>query len=61
MSLMSVKEAARKLDVTVGRVHQLIQSGRLPAEKLGSQYVIRLEDLKLVETRKAGRPVKKIE
>jgi len=56
MDYVTVREAAALLKVSVPRVHQLIQSGRLPAEKLGSQYAIKKADLKLVKHRKPGRP-----
>lgn len=59
MELVTVKEAAGLLEVTVGRVHQFIGDNRLPAEKLGSQYVIKRSDLDLVRERKTGRPAKK--
>jgi hypothetical protein len=36
----------------------LISGGRLPAEKFGRDYMIKEEDLKLVEDRKPGRPPK---
>lgn len=58
MDLVTVKEAAEILNVTVGRVHQLINENRLPAEKLGSQYVVKKSDLELVNDRKPGRPKK---
>jgi excisionase family DNA binding protein len=58
MKLLTTKQAAERLGVSIGRVHQLINEGRLPAEKLGRDYVIREEDLKLVEGRKVGRPPK---
>ena len=58
MDLLTIKQTSEKLGVTVGRIHQLIKDGRLPAEKLGSQYVIRESDLKLVENRQNGRPSK---
>lgn len=59
MNLLTTKEAAEKLGVTVTRVQQLILAGRLPAEKMGRDYVIKGDDLKLVEDRKPGRPPKK--
>jgi excisionase family DNA binding protein len=59
MKLLSTSEAAVKLGVTVGRVQQLIWDGLLPAQKVGRDYVIKEDDLKLVENRrKAGRPPK---
>lgn len=56
--LLSVTETADELGVIRQRVFQLIKSGRLPAEKIGSQYVIKESDLKLVADRKTGRPPK---
>jgi excisionase family DNA binding protein len=58
MNLLTTKEAAEKLGVTVTRVQQLILAERLPAEKKGRDYFIKEEDLKLVEDRKPGRPPK---
>jgi len=59
MSLITTTEAGEKLGVTRKRVFQLIQDGRLPAQKLGRDYVIDEEDLKLVKNRPPGRPRKK--
>lgn len=58
MSLLTTPEAAERLGVTVTRVQQMIAAGRLPAEKMGRDYFIKEEDLKLVEDRKPGRPPK---
>ncbi len=58
MSLLTTKEVAERLGVTVARVHALIRDERLPAEKLGRDYVIKERDLKLVEKRQPGRPRK---
>jgi excisionase family DNA binding protein len=55
---LTTEEAAERLGVTVGRVRQLIVSGRLPAQKFGHLHSIRETDLKLVEGRKPGRPPK---
>lgn len=54
-----MKDVSKLLGVTVGRVHQLISAGRLPAAKLGFQYVIKKSDLRLIEVRKPGRPIGK--
>jgi excisionase family DNA binding protein len=57
--LLTVSDVAARLGVTVWRVHQLIKEKRLPAVKLGSQYVINEKDLELVKERKrTGRPPK---
>ena len=54
--MLTTQEAAERLGVTSIRVRQLISGGRLPAEKFGRDYMIKEEDLKLVEGRKPGRP-----
>lgn len=46
------------MGVTVTRVQQLITSGRLPAKKIGRDYVIEEVDLTLLEDRRPGRPRK---
>jgi excisionase family DNA binding protein len=58
MQTLTTKEAAARLGVTVPRVHALIRTGRLPAEKRGRDVFINEPDLKLVENRKPGRPPK---
>jgi excisionase family DNA binding protein len=59
MGLLTTRQAAGRLGISIPRVHQLINEGRLRAEKVGRDYVIREEDLKHVEDRpKAGRPSK---
>lgn len=58
MSLISTKEAAEKLGVSVLRVQQLIWAKRLPAKRIGRDYVIDETDLQLVKERKNGRPPK---
>lgn len=56
LKLVTVSNAAIELGVTRARVHALIRDGRLPAEKLGTQYVIKPKDLDKVRDRKPGRP-----
>jgi excisionase family DNA binding protein len=58
MKLLTTKEVAARLGVTVTRVQQLIAAGSLPAEKMGRDYFIKEDDLKLVADRKRGRPRK---
>jgi excisionase family DNA binding protein len=58
MKLLTTPEAAERLGITLARVQQLIWNGRLPAQKVGRDYVIQEEDLKLVSDRKPGRPPK---
>lgn len=55
---VSVAEAARRLGVGVVRVHQRIADGSLPAERVGSQWVIDEASLSSVlESNRAGRPL----
>jgi excisionase family DNA binding protein len=58
MKLLTTKEVAARLGISVMRVQQLIWDGRLPAEKMGRDYFIKEDDLKLVADRKPGRPPK---
>jgi excisionase family DNA binding protein len=60
MSLISTKQAAQRLGISMLRVQQLIRADRLPAYKIGRDYVIDEEDLKRVAIRKVGRPPKKV-
>jgi excisionase family DNA binding protein len=53
---ISTNEAADRLGITRQRVLQLINSGRLPAEKFANVYMIKSADLKQVEDRPQGRP-----
>jgi excisionase family DNA binding protein len=55
---MSVAEAARRLGVSVPRIHQRIADGSLRAERIGSQWVIdELSLLRVAERRIPGRPL----
>jgi excisionase family DNA binding protein len=57
--LLSVAEAATRLNLSRARVNQLIDSGDLPATRIGRSYVIRKVDLEKVKDRPApGRPPK---
>jgi len=58
---ISTKAASEKLGLSIRRVQALITSGRLPAEKIGNSYVVREQNLKLVEDRPTGRPPKQAE
>lgn len=58
MGILSTAEAAVKLGVSVRRVQQLVQVGRLPAKVFGGSLMIEEKDLKLVADRKSGRPKK---
>ena len=54
--LISTKEAAEKLGLSIRRVQALITEGRLPALKIGNSYVVNEKDLELVKQRTPGRP-----
>ena len=56
VTLLTTKDAAARLGVSQRRVIALIQDGRLPAQKVGRDYLIQERDLKLVSDRKPGRP-----
>jgi excisionase family DNA binding protein len=57
--LLSVAEVAARLKLTRQRVNQLIDSGDLPATRIGRSYVIREADLAKVKHRPSpGRPKK---
>ena len=58
MASLSVSQAAERLGVNVRRVRQLIELGRLPAQKVGKQWVVDSNDVAEIQgaDRKAGRP-----
>ena len=55
---ISTNDAADALGVTRQRVLQLIQDGRLKAEKFADVYMIRRADLSNIEGKTMGRPPK---
>ncbi len=58
MGNLNTTQAGKKLGISRIRVRQLINKGRLPAEKVGRDWVIKEKDLKKVMNRKPGRPKK---
>jgi len=57
--VLTTTQTAKRLGLSVQRVRALIKEGKLPAEKVGRDWVIREKDLKRVKVYgKAGRPVK---
>ncbi len=56
--LLSVKDAAAALELSEQRIKQLIYEERLPAEKIGNQWIIAEADLEAVRNRQTGRPSK---
>jgi excisionase family DNA binding protein len=60
MKLLTTKEAADKLGVSVRRIRALITEGKLKAHQLGREYAIEEIALENVKTYgKAGRPPRK--
>lgn len=57
--LVTTKDAAAIIGVSQKMVQSLIKRGRLPAEKIGRDWMIRREDAENHERGKAGRPQKK--
>lgn len=58
MAQVDVAEAARRLNVSVQRIHQRIDDGSLPAERIGHQWVIDSADLRrIAERQHPGRPL----
>ena len=58
MSLIGTREAAERLGVSQQRVQALIRDEKLPAQKVGRDWLIDEKDLELVKERKVGRPPK---
>lgn len=58
MPNLTTAEAAARLGVTQARVRQLILAKKLPARKVGRDWLIRPSDLSKVAIRTPGRPRK---
>lgn len=57
--MLTVKQTAERLGVSIPRVHQLIQDGRLKADKIGRDWIISSDALTgEVMDRPNGRPPK---
>jgi len=56
---LTTEQAAERLGVSPQRVRMLIKEERLPATRLGRDWLVNEKDLKLVAVRKPGRPPKK--
>lgn len=54
--IMDTAAAADALGVSRRRVVQLVNEGRLPAQRIGRDYAIAAAALALVKDRKPGRP-----
>lgn len=59
MKMLTTKEAAEKLGVSLRRVQQMIEEKTLPAQKVGRDYIVMEKDLENVTVYgKPGRPKK---
>ena len=58
MNLLTTKQVAERLGVTIKRIQAMIRDERLPAQKFGRDYMIKESDLRLVQDRRPGRPSK---
>lgn len=56
--LLTTREVAEKLKISMRRVRALIESGNLPSTQYGRDHLIKESDLELVKDRKPGRPAK---
>ena len=55
---LSVAEAAEMLGVHPQRIHQRIREGSLPAEKVGNQWAVEMNDLRRIRHHAGpGRPL----
>ena len=54
MEFMTTQEAGKQLGISRARVIALIQEGRIPAQKVGRDWLIRPEDLSRFERRPQG-------
>lgn len=54
--LLTTAEVAEELFISKRRVQALIKAGRLPAKKVGRDWLIKKTDLDLVTDRSPGRP-----
>lgn len=57
--MITTKGAANKLGLSRRWIQQLAKEGKLPALKIGRDYLIKEKDLYLVKNLTRGRPIKK--
>ena len=55
-NLLTTIQAASILNINQSRVRQFILAKRLPAQKIGRDWIIKEQDLEKVKNRKVGRP-----
>lgn len=56
LELLSVAQAAKLLDVTRQRVHDLIKNDQIVARKLGRYYYIEVAELERYKNQPTGKP-----
>jgi excisionase family DNA binding protein len=56
-NLLTVTQTAERVGLARQRVHALIKAGRLPATQIGSVWLVKESDLKLIAVRKNGAPL----
>ena len=56
--LLNTAEVAERLGLTVRAIQKMIEAGRLPAHKVGRDYVIVAEALENIPKQAPGRPPK---
>jgi excisionase family DNA binding protein len=57
-TLLTTAEVADRLGLTVRAIQKMIEAGRLPAQKVGRDYLIAPDALKDIPKQAAGRPPK---
>ena len=57
-NLLTTREVAERLNISMRRVRALIGAGQLPSTQYGRDHLIKESDLELVKERKPGRPAK---
>lgn len=55
-NLLTTREVAERLNISLRRVRALIEAGKLPSQQFGRDHLINESDLELVKDRKPGRP-----
>jgi excisionase family DNA binding protein len=58
--LITTADAAARLGLTVRAVQKMIEAGRLPAQKVGRDYLIAPDALETIPKQAAGRPPGKV-
>jgi excisionase family DNA binding protein len=58
MKMLTANDASKILGIHASRVRVLIREGRLPAQKIGRDWIIMEKDLEKVRVRIPGRPKK---